>query len=96
MVTIEGVVTQLMKVVHGPNGNLHQQFLINTKDGLNLKVKNNLRAGQEVPVHVGSALTIRGELLKTDSGRELLHWTHRSRGKSREGGWIMYDGRKYA
>lgn len=95
MVTVEGTVVQLKKSSVGQFG-AHQRFDINLTDGSVLRVKNNLSAGTEVPIHVGSALTIRGELLELKTGK-VLHWTHKNKyHRNHEDGWIMLDGKKYA
>lgn len=72
----------------------YQEFRIELENGHVLRVMHDLKHAQRVPFAVGSQIRLRGEYDWTPEGG-VIHWTHHDVSGERDGGWILYEGRKY-
>jgi hypothetical protein len=75
-------------------GSRHQRFLVRLSGGTTILVSHNIDLAPRVPIEKGDAVSVRGEYIWNEKGG-LVHWTHRDPRGRRQGGWIMYRGRRY-
>jgi hypothetical protein len=74
----------------------HETFDIITPHGLHLRVIDNVSLAPPVPVHSGDTIVVAGQLIPTRRGA-IVHDTHHCPGPGwHRGGWIEWDGRRYA
>lgn len=92
VVTVEATVVRLL--ADDNEGSRHQRFLVETPDGITVKVAHNIDLADRVPIAIGDTVRIRGEYEYTDLGG-VLHWTHHDPKGWHEDGWIEHDGRRY-
>jgi Protein of unknown function (DUF3465) len=74
----------------------HETFDIITPHGLKLRIVDNVSLAPSVPVHTGDTVVVAGQLIPTWNGA-IVHDTHHCPGPGwHRGGWIEWDGRRYA
>jgi len=74
----------------------HEAFDCRTDDGASVEIVDNVDLAPPVPVTIGDRISVRGELVG-DPGREpVVHWTHHAPSGNHPGGWIDFNGRRYA
>jgi hypothetical protein len=74
----------------------HETFDIITPHGLHLRVVDNVSLAPPVPVHTGDNIVVAGQLIPTRRGA-IVHDTHHCPGPGwHRGGWIEWNGRRYA
>jgi hypothetical protein len=71
-----------------------QEFRVELENGHVLRVMHDLDRAQRVPFSAGSQIRIRGEYDWSPEGG-VIHWTHIDQSGERDGGWILYEGRRY-
>lgn len=74
---------------------LHEQFDVRGDDGRNFRVIDNVDLAPRVPVAPGDRVTVRGELVGSET-HPIVHWTHHDPRGRHEGGWIERAGARYA
>ncbi|HEY5095082.1 MAG TPA: DUF3465 domain-containing protein [Candidatus Eremiobacteraceae bacterium] len=75
---------------------LHETFDIVTPHGLKLRVVDNVALAPEIPVHAGDNIVVAGQLIPARAGA-IVHDTHHWPGPGwHRGGWIEWNGRRYA
>lgn len=75
-------------------GSKHQLFIIQTADGLKLKVAHNVDLAPYVPLAVGDEVDVKGDLIPSKP-MDVLHWTHYDPAGSHPDGYIRHRGRSY-
>jgi hypothetical protein len=74
----------------------HETFDIVTEHGLHLRVVDNVSLAPPVAVHEGDDLVVAGQLIPTRGGA-IVHDTHHCPGPGwHRGGWIEWNGKRYA
>ena len=74
----------------------HETFDIITPHGLKLRIVDNVALAPSIPVHTGDDIVVAGQLIPTRSGA-IVHDTHHCPGPGwHRGGWIEWNGRRYA
>jgi len=92
--TASGAIDRVLSDQDGPSGP-HERFIVRLSDvGLTLLVEHNLSIAPRVPVAVGGTVLVHGEYVWNAQGG-LLHFTHHDPDGSHEGGYVVYDGKRY-
>lgn len=92
--TASGAIDRVLSDQDGPSGP-HERFIVRLPDmGLTVLVEHNLSIAPRVPVVVGELIVVHGEYVWNAQGG-LLHFTHHDPGRSHEGGYVVYGGRRY-
>jgi hypothetical protein len=74
----------------------HETFDIVTPHGLHLRVVDNVSLAPPVPVHAGDTIVVAGQLIPTSQGA-IVHDTHHCPGPGwHRGGYIEWNGKRYA
>jgi len=71
-----------------------QQFVIRLDNGQNILVVHSRRAGGEVPLSIGSRVTVRGQYQWSETGG-IMRYTYYDPTPRRRHGWIDYQGERY-
>jgi hypothetical protein len=72
----------------------HQRFLLELSDKHEVMVVHNIDDAPRADVKKGDRIRFRGEYIWTDQGGK-VHFTHKPKYGSFNGGWIEVGGRKY-
>jgi hypothetical protein len=95
-VTLDAVVLTKPRFFYGRNTHAMHETFDALSDGVRIEVVDNVALAPPVPVMPGDRVEIRGELVRTSSGRPLVHWTHHDPRHRHPDGYILFDGRTYA
>jgi hypothetical protein len=74
----------------------HEIFHVRSDDGVALDVIDNVALAPRVPVRPGDRIEVQGELVPAASRGPLVHWTHHDPRGIHPGGFIDWNGRRYA
>ena len=75
----------------------HEAFDARTAAGLAVEIVDNVDLAPPVPVLPGDRIAVRGELVEDrTTGAPVVHWTHHDPAGRHAGGWIDFNGRRYA
>jgi len=77
------------------DGDRHQRFIVQLKDGGTLLMAHNIDLADRVPVGLGDRVQFRGMYEWNELGG-LVHWTHHDPMGIEDGGWIRYRKKTYA
>lgn len=73
----------------------HQRMLIEVGADVTVLLAHNIDVASRVPVQAGDTLRFRGEYEWTEKGGT-VHFTHAPKyGRSKQGGWIEFAGKRY-
>jgi hypothetical protein len=78
------------------SGSTHEAFDVRSDDGVRVEVVDNVSIAPRVPVGVGDRVLIQGVLIPKASRGPLVHWTHHDPEGTHQGGFIEWNGRRYA
>ncbi|MCC5821770.1 MAG: DUF3465 domain-containing protein [Phycisphaerales bacterium] len=92
LVTVTGEVVRLLP--DDQDGSRHQRFILRLQSGRTVLIAHNIDLSEPVPVEVGDRVVVRGDFEWNNSGGT-IHWTHLDPRRTREGGWIKHDGKRY-
>jgi len=93
-VTAEGAVTSVLADDSGPSGT-HQRFIIRLAGATQtVLVDNNVTIGHRAPVAADDDVIVHGEYVWNPQGG-LIHFTHHDPGRSHEGGYVLFGGKRY-
>jgi hypothetical protein len=96
-VSFEALVTTTPRYFVGGRTHAHHEaFDARSGDGVAVEVVDNVDLAPPVPVAPGDRIAVRGELVKNRTGMPVVHWTHHDPAARHAGGWIDFDGRRYA
>ncbi|HEY8655831.1 MAG TPA: DUF3465 domain-containing protein [Candidatus Limnocylindria bacterium] len=92
--TATGVVDRVLGDQDGPSGP-HERFIVRLPDvGLTVLIEHNLSLAPRVPVVIGEPIVVHGEYVWNPQGG-LIHFTHHDPGRSHEGGYVLFGGKRY-
>src|SRR5580704_14443369 len=75
----------------------HETFRVRSDDGVALRVVDNVHIAPPVEVRPGDHIVVQGVFVPHGrDGRPLVHWTHHDPGGRHAGGFIEWNGRRYA
>jgi hypothetical protein len=74
----------------------HEAFHVRSDDGPSLEVVDNVAIAPSVPVAPGDRISVVGELIPRSERGPLVHWTHHDPAGVHPGGYIDFNGRRYA
>ena len=96
-VTVAGTVTDAPSFFVGRRTHArHETFDIITPHGLKLRIVDNVALAPPIPVRTGDNIVVAGQLIPTP-GEAIVHDTHHCPGPGwHRGGWIEWEGRRYA
>jgi len=96
-VTFDATVTSRPHFFFGTNTHaLHEEFRCRSDDGHALEIVDNVKLAPRLPVGVGDRICVRGELIPDAAHGPLVHWTHHDPHGDHTGGYIDFNGRRYA
>jgi hypothetical protein len=72
----------------------HQRFVVRIDERLTLLFAHNIDVAPRVPFKRGDRIAFRGQYVWNPQGG-VVHWTHRSRGDRKAGGWIVWNGQNF-
>lgn len=88
-----GVVRRLLSDDH--DGDRHQRFVLDMKNGQTLLVAHNLDIAERVPLGMGDRVRFRGVYEWNELGG-LVHWTHRDPlGEIHDAGYIEFRRKRF-
>jgi hypothetical protein len=94
-VTFGGVVTTAPRFL-GTRSGMHELFRMQSDDGVDLEIADNVSIAARCPVVPGDRIEVRGEFSPAYAdGSPLVHWTHRDPCHRHTDGFIELDGRRY-
>ena len=76
-------------------GERHQRFVLDLRNGQTLLLAHNLDIAARAPVGLGDRVAFRG-IYEWNPQGGLVHWTHRDPAGTEEGGWIRFRERQFA
>jgi hypothetical protein len=74
----------------------HEAFEVQTDDGHALEIVDNVDLAPTLPVGVGDRIAVHGELVDDPGRGPVVHYTHHDPSGRHEGGWIDFNGKRYA
>ncbi|MBI1268966.1 DUF3465 domain-containing protein [bacterium] len=75
-------------------GRQHQRFLFKLANGTTVLVAHNIDLAARVPLQQGNLVEVCGEYIWNDKGG-VIHYTHRSTSRFKQGGYIKFNGQIY-
>ena len=75
-------------------GRQHQRFLFKLANGTTVLVAHNIDLAPRVPLNKGNLVEVCGEYIWNDKGG-VIHYTHRSTSRFKQGGYIKFNGDLY-
>ena len=89
----QGVVVKIFK--DDTEGAHHQRFLLRLSNGHSFLISHNIDIAPRIDgIKPGDTVTFNGEYEWNNKGG-VIHWTHHDPSKSKTGGWLMHQGKKY-
>ena len=88
-----GVVVRLLH--DDDEGERHQRFVLDLRNGQTLLVAHNIDIAPRAPVGMGDRVAVRG-IYEWNPQGGLVHWTHRDPAGVEDGGWLRFRKREYA
>lgn len=86
---VEGAARVLKILPEDLKGRAHQRFLLKLSNGGTILVAHNIDLAPRVPLSPGDVVRVRGEFIWNQKGG-VIHYTHRSTSRARQGGWIRF------
>ncbi|MBK9144222.1 MAG: DUF3465 domain-containing protein [Candidatus Melainabacteria bacterium] len=86
---VEGAARVLKILPEDLKGRAHQRFLLKLSNGGTILVAHNIDLAPRVPLSAGDVVRVRGEFVWNQKGG-VIHYTHRSTSRARQGGWIRF------
>jgi Protein of unknown function (DUF3465) len=74
----------------------HEAFRVRCDDGAKVEIVDNVDIAPPVPVNPGDRIVVQGELVPRGSHGPLVHYTHHDPQGTHVGGFIDWNGRRYA
>jgi len=91
------VVTSAPHFFYGSNTHaMHEAFRVRSDDGVGLEVVDNVALAPRIAVHPGDRVEVQGEFVPRAARGPLVHWTHHDPRGVHAGGFIDWNGRRYA
>jgi hypothetical protein len=75
---------------------MHEAFRVKSDDGVGLEIVDNVALAPRIAVRPGDRIEVQGELVPGAARGPLVHWTHHDPSGVHPGGFIDWDGRRYA
>jgi hypothetical protein len=92
-VTVKGTVYRILS--DDLEGDKHQRFIIEMKNGQTLLIVHNIDLAPRVyGIKVNAVVFVRGDYIWNDDGG-LIHWTHLDPQGVHDNGWIYFNGTRY-
>ncbi|HEY9754099.1 MAG TPA: DUF3465 domain-containing protein [Oculatellaceae cyanobacterium] len=91
---ITGKVRVYKVLAEDDEGLRHERFLVMLSNGRTVMVAHSIDRAPRVPVVAGDVVVLHGEFIGNEKGG-VIHWTHHSDSPKHEGGWIMFNGKRY-
>lgn len=92
MIYIEG---EIVKILPDDNkGSRHQRFIVGLDGNFTVLIAHNIDLAPKAPIQKGGFVQIYGQYEWNEKGG-VIHWTHDDDRGNHEGGWVMYQGKKY-
>lgn len=84
---VEGAARVFKILPEDLKGRAHQRFLLKLSNGGTILVAHNIDLAPRVPLSPGDVIRLRGEFIWNQKGG-VIHYTHHSTSRARQGGWI--------
>ena len=92
MVSVQGSVIRILK--DDTKGSRHQRFIVQLNDGFTVLIAHNIDLAPRIPLNLNKEIKIFGQYEWNNKGG-VIHWTHKDPQKTRAGGWVEFQGRRY-
>ena len=91
---VTGKVRVYKLLAEDDEGLRHERFLVMLSNGRTVLVAHSIDRAPRVPVNPGDVVVLHGEFIDNEKGG-VIHWTHHSDSPKHEGGWILFNGKRY-
>jgi hypothetical protein len=91
---VTGKVRVYKLLAEDDEGLRHERFLVMLSNGRTVLVAHSIDRAPPVPVVAGDVVVLHGEFIANEKGG-VIHWTHHSDSPKHEGGWILFNGKRY-
>ena len=84
-----------MRRIRRTRSGIHRVFVIATAPDAHVEIDANLDVMGDFPIRRGETAIVHGEYYADPSGRDGIHWTHRTDRGNHPPGYVILDGRTY-
>ena len=92
MVEVTGTVVRILET--NANRERYQEFVIRIENGQSVRVVNDMRYTDHIPLSINDNVTVRGDYLWSEGGGT-IRYAHQDRSAQRRHGWIDHEGKRY-